>query len=193
VEAWDVDLIEVPLGFPLRNTEVKKALDLARRRSKIVFAAASGVGFNSRRCFPASSPHVIAINAVDGRGKDCGICAAPVKRDYNFSAPGVSLGVQWRDTEKRVSGPSFAVPIATAAAAWFLDFARSNLELADHEDSEWLYSTDGMREMLRLMSTEIDGYRFIAPLELFGTKSTVESICDIIKMAVRKRKRPKPA
>ena len=159
---------------------------MAHKRSKAVFAAASGIGFNSRRCFPASSLHSIAIHAVDGRGKDCGVSAAPVKGDYNFSALGIAVESWWEGKTKFISGPSYATAIAAGAAASFLEFARCNLKLDDPTDQEWLCSADGIREVLRLMSTEIDGYNCIAPSEFFSSGSTIKSICDIIMMMVRK-------
>ncbi|KAH7303432.1 hypothetical protein B0I35DRAFT_446768 [Stachybotrys elegans] len=193
VEDCKVDIIEIPFGLPSMNKDIQAALKLAQKRSTVVFAAAAGIGFNQRRCYPASSPHVIGIHAVDGRGNDCGISAAPVKNDYNFSALGVCVRSWWRDEEVFVSGSSYATAVAAGATASFLEFARFNLNLQDHpEDQKWLCSTEGIREILRLMSTRIDGYRYIVPSKLFGGQRTAESVReDIMRAVQQKRKRPR--
>jgi hypothetical protein len=166
------------MGFSSTHKVIREALKLAHKRSKVVFAAAGGYGFNQRRCYPASSPHVIGIHAVDGRGKDCGISAAPVKGDYNFSALGVCANSFWGGVEKKfISGSAYATAIAAGIAASLLHFVRLNLELEHAEDWEWL----------RLISTEIDGYRCIMP-SLFGHDSTTEDICKTIMMVVRKNR-----
>jgi hypothetical protein len=109
-----------------------------------------------------------------------------VKGDYNFSALGIAVESWWEGKTKFISGPSYATAIAAGAAASFLEFARCNLKLEDPTDQEWLCSAGGIREVLRLMSTEIDGYNCIAPSEFFSRGSTIKSICDIIMMMVRK-------
>ena len=185
------DIILLPFGFPSANKDIGKALKWAHKKSKVMFASAVGYGFNQRRCYPASNRHVIGIHAVDGRGKDCGICAAPIKGDYNFSALGVCAESWWGDGKTHVSGSSYATAVAAGAAASLLQFIRLNLELEDAEDMKWLYSTEGIREMLRMMSTEIDGYRCIAPSALFGPKSTIEDVCKTIMAAVVKNRKPR--
>lgn len=178
--------------IPEVHRKIKASIDVARRKGKIVMAAAGAIGFDARRSYPASSPHVIAIHAVDGRGRDCDISSAPIQGEYNFSALGVALYVRSQDKEKQarcvVSGAPYAAGVATGMAASFLEFARFRLQLEDPEDRKWICSADGMRQMFRLMSTKIDGYNCLAPWELFAKGSTDEEICGIIMMAVRKRR-----
>jgi hypothetical protein len=184
----ETDIILLPFGFPSANKAIGKALKLAHKKSKVVFAPAVGYGFNQRRCYPASNSHIIGIHAVDGRGKDCGICAAPIKGDYNFSALGVCAESWWKGKRTRVSGPSYATAVAAGAAASLLQFFRLYLRHEDAEDVKWLCSTQGIRELLRLMSTEIDGYRCTTPSALLGRTSTVKDVCNTIMMAVVKNR-----
>ncbi|KAF4995721.1 hypothetical protein FDECE_12714 [Fusarium decemcellulare] len=191
--ACDADIIVISVTFPSTDSAVKAVIDIAYRKGKVIIAAAAPIGFNSRRRFPANNPRVIGIHAVDGRGKDCGLSPMPVRGDYNFSALGVAvrpLGPEEYSHENRyVSGAGFAAAVAAGATASILEFARFNLKLDDPEDQKWLCSTEGVREMLRLVSTNIDGYNCIAPWTLFGDTSDPKDICDIIMMVVRKRRR----
>ncbi|KAF6826344.1 ankyrin repeat domain-containing protein 28 [Colletotrichum plurivorum] len=191
VNEWDVDVVYCGFTMPNVNRRIKASIDVARRKGKIVMAAAGAVGFDARRSYPASSPHVIAVHPVDGRGRDCEISPVPIEGEYNFSALGVALMVQGGRGEEEapffVADASWATAVAAGMAASFLEFARFRLQLEDPEDQKWICSTDGMRQMFRLMSTKIDGYDCLAPWELFGGESTDEEICGIIMMAIRKR------
>ncbi|KAF4461013.1 ankyrin repeat domain-containing 28 [Fusarium albosuccineum] len=191
VTQWDVDIIVLPVRISSINKEVKAAIDIAYKKGKVIFTAAESMGFNSRRTFPANSPHVIGVHAVDGRGRDSGISLLPLRGDYNFSALGVAIkqsGPEDDQEGRYASCAGYAAVIAAGAAATILEFARFNLKL-DLEAQTWLCSTEGVREMLRSMSTNVDGYNFIAPWTLFGDTSDHEYICDFIMMMVRKRKR----
>jgi hypothetical protein len=155
-------------------------------------AGAESFSFEGRRSYPVSSPYVIGIRAVDGRGKDCGVSPVPVKGDYNFSTLGIAvenpgLADDGHDSQY-VSGAIYSAVVTASTAATLLEFLRCNLKLDRQEDQEWLCSTEGLREMLRLASVNIDGYNYIAPWTLIGSKSNLEDICDIIMMVVRKRR-----
>ncbi|KAJ0299013.1 hypothetical protein Brms1b_013251 [Colletotrichum noveboracense] len=87
--------------------------------------------------------------------------------------------------------------IAAGIVASFLEFVRISLVQDEPklnlspEDHTWLRSTDGMREMLHLMSTPIDEYNFLTPWAVFGKNaknSKRERIFDVIKMTVDKRR-----
>lgn len=51
---------------------------------------------------------------------------------------------------------------AAALAANILEFARFELKMK-HADKCWLYSSKGMRAVLRRLSVEVEGYRFLCP------------------------------
>jgi hypothetical protein len=130
-------------------------------------AAAESFSFEGRRSYPASSPYVIGIHAVDGHGKDCRVSPVPVKGNYNFSSLGIAVerpGLTDDSLDfQYVSGAVYSAVIAASAAATLLEFLRCNLKLDHQEDREWLCSTEGLREMLRLASVNVDGYNYIAP------------------------------
>ncbi|KAF5492103.1 Ankyrin repeat and SAM domain-containing protein 3 [Colletotrichum siamense] len=220
IESWNVDIIVLPFGFASVNRMMMKPLAETRKMNKqtIVIAAATTNGFNSVRGYPATSPHVIAIHAVDGQGRHCGLAPSPKAGDYNFSVVGAGLKAPWTNKEtgkKLVNGNTYTAGIAAGIAASFLHFLRISL-IQDEpklnlspEDHMWLRSTDGMREMLHLMSTPIDGYNFLTPWAVFSKNiknsknvensksvensknvenSKRERILDIIKMTVDKKR-----
>ncbi|KAL3292945.1 ankyrin repeat domain-containing protein 28 [Colletotrichum asianum] len=187
-DEWNVDMFVLPFGFRSVDQNIKRLLQDVRQKGKIIMAAAKAIGYNARRSYPANSPHVIGIHAVDGRGKHCEIAPAPVEGDHDFSTLGMGLERSLEGASEMVSGNSYAVCVAAGIAASFLEFARYKLTL-DEEDQKWICSTDGMREMLLLMSTKIDGYNFLVPWELFSQRITTEEICEIILMTIRKRRR----
>ncbi|CAI0650922.1 unnamed protein product [Colletotrichum noveboracense] len=202
IESWDVDIIVLPFGFRSVNRKMMKPLAETRKMNKkrIVIAAATANGFNSMRGYPATSPHVIAIHAVDGQGRHCGLAPAPKAGDCNFSVVGAGLKAPWRNAEtgkRLVNGNTFAAGIAAGIVASFLEFVRISLVQDEPklnlspEDHTWLRSTDGMREMLHLMSTPIDECNFLTPWAVFGKNaknSKRERIFDVIKMTVDKRR-----
>ncbi|KAH0437104.1 ankyrin repeat domain-containing protein 28 [Colletotrichum camelliae] len=194
IETWDVDIIVLPFGFTSVNRKMMEPLAETRKMNKprIVIAAATANGFNSVRGYPATSPHVIAIHAVDGQGRHCGLAPAPKAGDYNLSV--VGAGLKAPRGKNLVNGNTYAAGVAAGIAASFLEFVRTSL-IQDKpslnlspEDHRWLCSTDGMREMLHLMSTPIDGYSFLTPWSLFGKHSGSRQIFKIIKMIVDKRR-----
>ncbi|KAF0328711.1 ankyrin repeat domain-containing protein 28 [Colletotrichum asianum] len=187
-DEWNVDMFVLPFGFRSVDQNIKRLLQDVRQKGKIIMAAAKAIGYNARRSYPANSPHVIGIHAVDGRGKHCEIAPAPVEGDHDFSTLGMGLERSLEGASEMVSGNSYAVCVAAGIAASFLEFARYKLTL-DEEDQKWICSTDGMREMLLLMSTKIDGYNFLVPWELFSQRITTEEICEIILMTIRKRRK----
>jgi hypothetical protein len=116
-----------------------------------------------------------------------------VKGNYNFSSLGIAVERPGLTDDSHdfqyVSGAVYSAVIAASAAATLLEFLRCNLKLDHQEDREWLCSTEGLREMLRLASVNVDGYNYIAPWTLIGSKSNIEDVCDIIMMVVRKRRK----
>ncbi|KIL94292.1 ankyrin repeat domain-containing protein 28 [Fusarium avenaceum] len=192
LESWIVDIIVLPPWLPSKNKDLRLTIHKAHKQGKILMAAAESSSFEGRRSHPASSPYVIGIHAVDGRGKDCGVSPIPVKGNYNFSTLGIAIerpGLADESHEPRyVSGAIYSAVIAASTAATLLEFSRFNLKIDHQEDQEWICSTEGIREMLRLTSANIDGYNYIAPWTLIGSKSNLEDICDIIMMVVRKEK-----
>lgn len=127
IESWNVDIIVLPFGFASVNRKMMKPLAETRKMNKqtIVIAAATTNGFNSVRGYPATSPHVIAIHAVDGQGRHCGLAPSPKAGDYNFSVVGAGLKAPWtnKETEKSLdNGNTYTAGIVAGIAASFLHF-----------------------------------------------------------------------
>lgn len=134
-----------------------------KQKERIVFAAAANGGAGKARAYPACKPGVICVNASDGRGGDiqCLSPAAVVGED-NFVTLGIHIESRWKRKDVFKSGTSFAAPIAAALAANILEFARLELEMKFAEQY-WLYSSKGMRRVLRRFSVDVGGYRFLCP------------------------------
>lgn len=151
--------IEAALNMALKPDKEKDN----KQTEKIVFAAAANGGAGKARAYPADKPGVICVNASDGNGGSIRhLSPAAIAGEDNFVTLGVHVESRWKREDVFKSGTSFATPIAAALAANVLEFARFELEMK-HADKCWLYSSKGMRAVLRRFSVEVEGYRFLCP------------------------------
>ncbi|KAI9686748.1 MAG: hypothetical protein M1822_002807 [Bathelium mastoideum] len=170
VGTWDVDIISMSLGLDEVDATIEEALNLAlkpdkanNRAEKIIFAAAANGGPSRARAWPACKPGIICINASDGHGGDINqLSPAASAEDYNFVTLGLSIASRWQRKEVLKSGTSFATPMAAAIAANLLEYIRVNMRI-ERADKDWLYSSKGMRRLLKRFSVQIGGYRFLTP------------------------------
>lgn len=111
-----VRLVNLSLAGP-QNTVLDEALTrLAATRGMLMVAAAGNGGPQAPPAWPAAHPAVLAITAVDRRGRPW--AAAQRGAHLDLAAPGVDLTVATAIRGARArSGTSFAVPFVTAAAA----------------------------------------------------------------------------
>jgi hypothetical protein len=178
ISVCHADIVTMSFGLPIRSKKIKKAID-AYGGEKIFFGATHNDGANRSIAYPARHSKVIGINSTDGNGNRSGFNPSPQKGKENFSTLGEAIKSEWPDSsglrcEVRKSGTSYATPIAAAIAATFLDYARLKLAL-DEEDIERLYSCEGMKLMLKLMSDErTDGYSYVAPWLLWENREDVQ-------------------
>lgn len=112
-------VVSISLVGP-NNPLVARAIAAAQRRGVHVVAAVGNDGPAAPPSFPASYPGVIAITAVDGRGR--ALIEAGRAAHLDYAAPGADMlaadaSGKWR----KVRGTSYAVPLAAARAAAALD------------------------------------------------------------------------
>jgi hypothetical protein len=155
------------MSFGMRKEvkEVTRAIDLALKHGKLVFAAAANEGGLQPRAHPASLPGVICIHATDGYGTPATFNPNAEVGD-NFSTAGVGIESEWAAKTVFKSGTSFATPVAAGIAASILDFARTHLT-RELDNPKFLYSYRGMRHLLRSMAPMRYQYHFISPWNAF--------------------------
>lgn len=117
--ARGVRLVNLSLSGP-PNAVLSEALDrLTGPGGMVVIAAVGNGGPEAEPAAPAAHPGVVAVTAVDARGRLYG--AAQRGGHVDLAAPGVNLTVATSIRGARAqSGTSFAVPFVTAAAAVLL-------------------------------------------------------------------------
>ncbi|KAH6953808.1 hypothetical protein BKA56DRAFT_625468 [Ilyonectria sp. MPI-CAGE-AT-0026] len=184
---YGADIIIIPLGFDGPQPEIETAIKHALEggRPPVLMAA---VGHDRMRPYPASHQHIIGIHAVDGEGRDIGISPAPLEDDDNFSTLGSGIEVSWEYSTPVEHGSPYATVVAAGITTYLLDYVQQVATLTE-EDRRWLRSPDGVRELLRLVSTKQHGYRFIAPWEVWGDDVKAEEIGNLVGAIVRRRKK----
>ena len=101
------------------NPLVQRAIQQARARGTWVVAAVGNDGRAAPPAFPASYPGVIAVTAVDGRGRILIEAGRALHLDY--AAPGADMAAaSGRGTVVPVRGTSFAVPLVAGRLAQHL-------------------------------------------------------------------------
>ncbi|MBT4521022.1 MAG: S8 family serine peptidase [Halieaceae bacterium] len=113
-----VEVVNISLAGP-PNRLLKTALDRAVERGVLILAAAGNGGPTARPMYPAAYPSVVALTAVDSRGKVYRLANRGAYVD--LAAPGVGLlHARAGGGYTASSGTSFAVPFASTAAARLL-------------------------------------------------------------------------
>ena len=170
---WKVDIITMSFGYPRGVHSIREQIKLAVADDILVFAAASNDGGNSSRMFPASEIGVFAIHSTDGNGVASGF-NPDAERDENFSILGEHVQSAWLTKDgsvstRRLSGTSFATPIAVCLSAFVLAYVPRILP--DYETYyQKLNTYQGMRNVLQLMATErtgSGGYQYLNAQKYF--------------------------
>jgi len=183
VEKCDVDIILLSSSFESRFDELENAIRFAYEKSKVVFTP--GIGRLS------NNHHVIGIHAASSEGESHTF-SQPELDENCFSTLGISVPVT-REGNVYKSGHTYAAAVATCIAAGFLRFAALKWREKSDEDRKWLFSTEGVRELFRLLSIPVQGSRFINPLALGrkGQGNIGDNICMIMELALRKGNGPR--
>jgi hypothetical protein len=152
----------------LIDDELKRAIN----QDILVFAAASNAGGNLPRSYPAFRDQVFGIHSTDYMGNPSKFNPSPLK-DANLSIIGELIEAAWPSKEqtsssrhpvtrtRRMSGTSFATPVAVSIVALLLDYFRQTMqtEVTILKMKEF----NGMRRVLALIYTERQGYHYINP------------------------------
>lgn len=124
-----MDIITMSFGFPQGDMEIEQQITHATQREKniLVFAAASNDGRNSSRMYPARNRSVFAIHSTNGKGIKSDF-NPPLGMDQNLSVLGEYIESAWQTSKesngctRRLSGTSFATPIAVCLSAFLLAY-----------------------------------------------------------------------
>lgn len=110
-----VSVINLSFSGP-ENTVLRRITEVAVARDVTLVAAAGNGGPGAAPAYPAAWPHVLAVTAVDSRGR---IYRQANQGPYiGLAAPGVGVWTAASISGGRLkSGTSFAVPFVTAALA----------------------------------------------------------------------------
>lgn len=170
-------------GYKSLKSEIQKAIKDAHYKDRIIFAAASNYGGNGGVAYPANQQSkVICVNASDGYGNKTGFNPWHKPEEVPFSTLGAGIELNGKDGIVYKSGTSFATPIAAGIAALILEYAMASPKLElDPEQEKRLFSCDGMRDLFDLMSKEIDGYKYVAPWNLWQERWSDTLVCEKIR------------
>lgn len=110
-----VSVINLSFSGP-ENLVLREITEQAARRSIALVAAAGNGGAGAKPAYPAAWPHVVAVTAVDSRGR---IYRQANQGPYiSLAAPGVGVWTAASISGGRLkSGTSYAAPFVTAALA----------------------------------------------------------------------------
>jgi hypothetical protein len=108
-------LINISLGGSGRSSLVENALDYAKQAGVVVVAAAGNSGTEGVM-YPAASPSVIAVGAVDAKNQH--MAFSTTGEQVAVAAPGYAVNAAYPgDRMAQVSGTSPAAPIVTGVIA----------------------------------------------------------------------------
>jgi subtilisin family serine protease len=164
-------------GFP-RRTEplecIHRAIQSAYAANVVILAAARNNGGNQSIAYPANQDEVICISSTDGQGNRSSFNPSPVP-GRNLATVGEAVLSSWiGGGRKRKSGTSFAAPIAAGVAAIAMDYVRQKTPKSDQYVASRVRNRKGMLAVLKHLSSDRDGFEYIAPWKLFCPERAAE-------------------
>lgn len=187
--AEGASIINMSFGFKKASLNLEKALERARSRRVLVFAAMANEGMYEGAAWPArESTDAIGIHSCKKYGKTSSeFTPMPVADNKNFMVVGEDIVVHC--TKRKgggfcyARGTSFATPVAVSMAANILAFAnqtRADCKAARQKseevvDTSRLWTNEGMIKVLEKCSDEAlersqqSSYRWIDPKLLWKT------------------------
>ncbi|KAL6896479.1 hypothetical protein GGI43DRAFT_429027 [Trichoderma evansii] len=183
--AQNADIISLSLGLDKLDLALDFAINKAIAAGKIVVAAAGNDGNNKPRAYPGSNRNVLCIHASNGKGKDGGISPRASDSDDNFMTLGTAIPLIWKGKEVVKFGTSFATAVAAAIAADALEIIPQVVSLNPEQQSR-LYSSSGMRSIFDLLSVSDNGYKYVAPWNLWNEHKSNTYIQERISDALKR-------
>jgi hypothetical protein len=174
-------MISMSFGFPRPLRRIRKEINNALHREKILFSAASNDGGNMTRAYPASQDGVICVHSADGLGNASLFNPSALRNADNFCVVGENIDAAWPSAtpdelggSKRMTGASFATPVAVAVAAFMIGFV--GRRIPEHVD--WgvpLKSPEGVKAIFEVLSERRNGhYDLVNPVRVFGSGTETE-------------------
>jgi hypothetical protein len=153
---------------------------------------ASSSGADSGLLWPARKAGIFAIYSADGHGNMSSFSPAPNRNhESSFSTLGedIRLGDS-QSLESPLSGTAMAAVIAAAIAANMLihvetSYAREELGGLTRHHVEKMYNHDGMKILLKLMSSKRDDIPYLAPWLLWTRGSDPKMVNERILKALK--------
>ncbi|KAH6716524.1 peptidase S8/S53 domain-containing protein [Leptodontidium sp. MPI-SDFR-AT-0119] len=181
-KVWKVDIIIMSFGFDSPVPIIRHALQRAvritdattpSRTSTLIFAATRNDGANKDVAWPARANEVIGISSTDGNGTRSSFNPADDHSSTIFYALGEAVEVicpphmGHKNNKTRLSGTSFANPIAAGLAANILGYIQifSGKETCKAKETdireilEVLKSKDGMKAVLQHRMSREGGFQ----------------------------------
>ncbi|CAN9186583.1 unnamed protein product [Alternaria alternata] len=159
---WHVDIISLSFGFSKTDEEdeIRKEIKECQKSEIIVFASASNDGGHKPRTYPGKYPDVLCIHSATTLGAASEFNPTPVGKD-NFMCVGEYVQSWWpksipteeidfNDGMKRMSGTSFATPVAISIAVFMIGYIRKHIP--DHQWNVPPLSIHGINIIFRLLS-----------------------------------------
>ena len=180
------------LGFEREDDAIRKAIQEAFAKDKIILAAASNSGTiipDRRVSYPARiQGQVLSIRSASGLGERSSASPAPSDGDDNFMILGEGIKAAWPlhlnkgYLTRYVSGSSFATPVAAGIASLVLEFSKQRDKKGFNvpiESANTLWTYRGIRKIFQYMSAVQDwsvnvDCKLICPWNLFNTDGEYE-------------------
>jgi subtilisin family serine protease len=191
-EGWSANILVMSFGWDSHEASSKFPLfyqalenNIMPHSPRIVFAAASNGGANYPRTYPATSGSVFAIHATDYNGDAPTPNFNPTKApdSMSYSTIGHQVPGDSDLDHLRVSGTSFAAPVAAGIAAAVIEFFRQR-----DVGTQWgnyLRTYDGMRKVFNKMAVNRGDYHYLDWASFFHPGRTPEQIHNEILGALK--------
>lgn len=173
------------------DSAVNDAIQGATKTS-VLFAAASNGGGNRGRTFPATHSGVFCIHASDGKGNDYG-GMNPSTESFSDSWTTLGVAIPFDDQSICKSGTSYAAPIAAGTIANVFDHLEHLRDQDKLPDQKYrhLRSSDGVSRILWHMSKERQGFRYVAPWNLWdclceGSEENIRQSQEYVRLKLLK-------
>lgn len=180
---WRVDILVMSFGwdehvassrYPLFHQALED--NNMPNSTGIIFTAASNGGANYLRTYPASRGSVFAIHATDYNGDAPTPNFNPTRLSgsMNYSTIGHQVPGDSDLVNLRVSGASFAAPVAAGIAAAIIQFFRQQQNGTRWYD--YLRTYDGMSKVFKTMAVRRGDYDYLDWANFFHPAKQAEEI-----------------